>query len=470
MIVTLTSIVKVKLIALLIGPLGVGIISQINSLSSLVFAIIPIGSLGITKYIAEYYNENRIDEISVLLKYFVLRNLPVVIIIFSALTMYSVYFSDLIFDNVAYNHIIIFFSVSIPLGMLAGFIDLYFKGLRKIGIFVKYSILNSLISLILFIPLITIFEIEGAVIVIVLTYLVNIVLGIFLLKSNKLLPRFSNIKSVKVESKVKKDILKIGLATMLMLFFQQASFLVIKTFIVDNYGLISVGIYQSVFGISNNYFALFFSVIATYSLPKLSTLKNNDDKISEINQTLKLLLFLYTPTITILYVCRIILIKTLYTSEFLSANPLFFFQFLGDYLKALSWIFGLWLLPNLKIKQWLLFDLFNSFFFTAFSIFLSKYYKTLESFTIAYFVSYFVQAIVQYSYLRFTLKFKFMFNNFKSLFISVLTVGVIFILSNYDLDIGFIVLVPALTVWILLIIKKTDIVSLKELIYSVKAK
>lgn len=470
MIVTVTSIVKVKLIALFIGPLGVGVISQINSLTSIVFAVIPIGSLGITKFVAEYHHDNKIDEISVLLKYFILRNLPIVFIIFSVLITYSVYFSDLVFNNMEYSHIIIFFSISIPFGMLAGFFDLYLKGLRKISLFVKYSIMSSLISLVLFIPLLTVFEIEGAVIVIVLTYIVNICLGIVLLKKNSLFPSFKNVNHVTIDSKVKKDILKIGLATMLMLFFQQASFLIIKTFVVENFGLFNVGIFQSVFGISNNYFALFFSVIATYSLPKLTTLKNNNEKISEINQTLKLLLFLYTPTIMILYVSRILLIRILYTSEFLPADPLFFFQFLGDYLKALSWIFGLWLLPNLKIKQWLFFDLLNSFFFTAFSIFLSHNFKTLESFSIAYFTSYCLQSIIQYSYLRYSIKFKFMYDNFKNLFVSTMAVGIIFILSRYDVNSGYVFIIPVLIAWTILILKKTDIVSLKHLILSTRSK
>ncbi|KXK45383.1 MAG: hypothetical protein UZ05_CHB002002497 [Chlorobi bacterium OLB5] len=253
---------------------------------------------------------------------------------------------------------------------------------------------------------------------------------------------------------------------MFMLTLQQISLLFIKSYIVDNVGLYSVGIFQSVLSISNNYLALFFSVIATYSLPKLSTLDNNKDKIIEINHILKLVILIYTPLIVLLYIFRVYFILILYSEDFLPNNQLLFYQLSGDYFRALSWIFGLWLLPNLKIKQWLIFDLFNSVCITIVSVILFRIYNSIEVFSLAYLITHFIQVIIQFFYIRFSLGFNFLFNNLNVLSISLTYLIVIFIISRMDVVLGYLIVLPSTLLWLVFVVRKTELESIKLLFVS----
>jgi O-antigen/teichoic acid export membrane protein len=446
------------------------LVSQLNNISSLIFAFIPIGSLGLTKYIAEYYNDDKKYELGNIIVYFLLRNIPIAIIFSFSLFFFADYISEFIFDDNKYSGLLMIFSVSIPLGLITSFMDIYLKGIRKIGLYVKFIAFSSLASLIIYFPLLIAFKLEGAVLTVVITTGVNIVIGALILHRNDLLFFLKKIRHVKIKNEIKKDVVKIGLAAMVMLAIQQISFLLVKSLMADKLGIYNVGIYHSVFSISNSYFALFFSVIGAYSIPKLSTLKKNDEIISEINQVLKLLLFLYTPLIVICYVFRIIIILTLYSEEFLVSNSLFFYQLSGDFFRALSWVFGLWLIPNLKIKQWLIFDLFNSFFFTIASFLLIDYFHSLESFTVAYFLTHFFQTIIQFTYIKYSLSFKFILNNLKILLTSILLIVFVFFLSKYNVLWGYYIILPSLLIWFFIAIKKNDIASLKLLISDIRKK
>ncbi len=459
------SVVRTKILAIVLGTLGFGILSQFYNISGLLFAIIPIGTMGLLKYFSEFASKDEYGKISYLLKYFALLNTPFVLLISSLLLIFPNDFSSFLFSDTSYRNCFIFYAFAVTLGMLASLTDTYFRGLRNVKLYVIYSVINSVSGFVIFITLILLYDYIGAIISISLSCLIGISLGYFFLrKENK---TFKGVKTVRVNSEIVKDILKLGLAMMILVAIQQITFLYIRATIASNLGLHEVGIFQSVYGISNNYFMLFLGVLGTYSIPLISTHKNSNETVIEINRTLRLLLLVYTPLVTFFFVFRFVFIKVFYTSAFLQAGDLLFFQLLGDFTKAISWVFGLWLIPYLKISLLMIFEIINNLIFALFFSYLLKYSSMgVESVSLAYLVAFIVHLVLNLIYLRIGLDFKFMNRNALSLTISVSCILLVFGASRFNVEAGYIFFAVIIIVWGILLVRKNDILQIKEMFYK----
>lgn len=456
------SIVRTKIIALTIGATGLGILSQFYNISGLLSALIPIGTMGLLKYISEYSHDKEYGKIAYLLKVFTLLNLPVVLLISGILLLYNNELSIFLFSDNAYAICFVFYAFAVPLSMFASLTDTYFRGIREVKKYVLYSVLNSVFSFVFFTWLLLSYGILGAIISISISCVIGISLGYIILKKNGKVINFKKI--VKINDNTVKIILKLGVVMMFLVAIQQVVFLFIRSVIASNLGLHEVGIFQSVYGISNNYFALFLGVIGTYSIPLISTHKTKHDTVLEINRTLKLLLMVYAPLVMVGFALRYIILNIFYSSEFYQAADLLFFQLLGDFTKAISWVLGLWLIPYFKTTYMMVFEIINNLVFISLFYYLLVFQNFgIESVSIAYFTAFVVHLLLNYFYVKKGLSFKFMNNNLKSIIISSFIVLSILFISRYSINWGYYLLPFGLISWTILIISRNDYYQLKKI-------
>jgi len=460
-------IVKTKVLAILLGPIGVGIFSLIQNTSNLLLSILPIGSVGFTKYVSEYYSENKFEKINYLFKKILSHNFPFIVLIVAIIVFFPGFLSRLFYSSEEYWKYIMILSVLLPLGMFSNIMDGYMKAIRLIGKFVKVSILNSIISILIFIPLILFYHLYGALIASAFSFATNILLSIYILKKCNALPNLKNVE--KVDKEVFKKIYSMGFAMLIMIFFQQATVLLIRTIIISKFGLDNLGVYQSIFSISTNYFGLFFVTVISYAIPKLSTYKNTEFVTDEINRILKFFLLLYTPLLIVCFVFRVSIISLLFSSSFLPAAELLIFQLLGELFKAITWVIGLWFIPlALKIKQWFLFEVFFNITYLVITYILISYYEYgMISVTFSYFLSYLIFAIINIWYIRHVLNFKFKFRSLKVLLVSAVSILVVFITSQYDTNYGYYIFIPVMLIWSFILITKSEFIQTKSLLLDV---
>ncbi|MEO8512883.1 MAG: oligosaccharide flippase family protein [Ignavibacteria bacterium] len=458
----LLSIARTKIIAISIGVTGLGVLSQFYNISGLLSAIIPIGTMGLLKYFSEYTAEKEYSKVAYLLKLFTWLNLPIVLLISVILLVYSNELSIFLFKDSSYSYCFVFYAIAVPLSMFASLTDTYFRGIRDVKKYVLYSILNSTLSFIFFIWLLLTYGIIGAIVSISISCIVGITIGYLILKKNGKLVNFKEVK--KIDNGTVKIIVKLGLVMMLLVAIQQLVFLFIRSVLATNLGLHEVGIFQSVYGISNNYFALFLGVLGTYSIPLISTHKAKTETVEEINRTLKLLLLVYTPLVMVCFSLRYIIIAIFYTSDFFQAADILFYQLLGDFTKAISWVFGLWLIPYFKTTFLMIFEIINNLVFVIifYYLLIFKNYG-IESVSIAYLAAFIIHMILNFYYLRAGLSFTFMNNNLKSISISCTAILCIFLISKYYIVLGYVLLPFVMLIWLTLVIKKNDLLQLKSM-------
>lgn len=463
----LSSVLKSKILALVAGPAGVGIYSQFINLSALTTSIFPIGSLGVLNYTSNYFEKQKLDEIGIIIGYFLKRNILYSIVFSLLMIFFSENLSNILFSNNQFSDLIVLFAVFIPVNLCLSFLDIYLKGIRKLNIYVIFLSINSIISTIVTLILIYFYSVQGAIFGLIASISINLLFGLLILKKNKLTIKLSFRKSV--DSVIKKNIYALGIGSIVTLISQNFSILIIKSILAEDQGISSVGIFQSVYSISAAYFGIFFTLIGSYSIPKMSSFNNINDMIIEMNTTMRFLLIVYTPVIITMFVLRIYIINILYSSEFLDAQNLLVYQLPAELIRGMSWVIGLWLIPNFKIKQWIFFDLiFYSLFIALFYIFLKLFNLHTESVSLSYFISYLIYFLINYFYAFKKINFRLDSQNTKMLILSVTLISFIFIISNYYITISYFILLPVVIFWIIVFLKKVDFASMYKNLINTK--
>ncbi len=247
----------------------------------------------------------------------------------------------------------------------------------------------------------------------------------------------------------------------------QLTYTFIKVSIVKNLGFDQNGIYQCAYNISNNYINIFFMTISVYYLPVLSAIKEKTSINKEINNVFRFTIFILFPIITFSFTLRYYLINIFYSNEFLPAQNLLFYIFIGDIFKALTWVLGMWLITTLKIKVWIIIDfIYFGFFNILFYIMLYIWKFELYSATVSYTIACIIKFIIDYYYLSYKNNFVLSLKNKKMLIVAISFISIIFIVSNYNIAIGYIIIIPSIIFFNYLTIDKVEISEIKRFILN----
>jgi O-antigen/teichoic acid export membrane protein len=417
--------------------------------------IVSIGiPLGLTKYISENEKDN-----SDIIKVIFLNSLRILIIssvIFTIIvSIFSNYISELIFNDNKYYYFIVLLALCIPFSTFSGFLEAYLRGLRNINLLVKLLISSAFAGFVLTMILVILFKLEGAVIGSLFSSLLSTIIYSIVMKKKYLIPKLNIF--IKFNKDIIRNIIKIGFASLISGAVAQLILLLIRTITINNMGVYGNGIYQSVLTISLNYFGFIFVSLNTYSFPKISSLKLNTDIVNEININLRYILFLMIPLVAFIFVFRELVIYLLFSKDFSSSEPLYKYQFLGDLFKAFSWVFGLWLIPKLRLILWLTLDLiFNANFILIYIILLKFYSNGLDSLALAYLISNIIHFILNLVVTRKYLNFKFHYKNLSATLTGVVVLIILICISEYKPIFGYFAILPLLFLWSVYSLKKNE--------------
>ena len=459
------SFLKNKVLAVVLGVTGVGLVSQLSNFVSLLNYFVPLGiPNGLSKVVAEeQVNENE------RLRYFLESSINMVLyptILFSVIVfLLSDSISIFLLESAEYSGYVKVISLAIPFIVLNSIMEGFLRGLKQIKLYVKLIIVSNVVNLLFLVPLVLLFGITGAIFGIISSYLIYVVFSFITMKKEGLLQGIRLFRSI--DGTLFKKLLKVSFALLISGAMFQLTLLILRKMIISEFGIYSNGIFQSVIGISVNYFAFIFLSLSTYSFPTVSKLFLNEEISSELNINVRYIVSLMVPLIIILFVFRSFVISILFTSEFLPAEDLFAFQFLGDFFKALSWSIGIWMVPKMKLKEFLLLEFilnFNLIFFFWFMLaFLGN---NLYFVSLSYFLAFAVHAVLNFLVAKRSLNFSFGNKNRKLLIISLIFLIPVILISQYYVSIGYWLVFPALVSWLLLVVDKKEFKDLKGLLIS----
>lgn len=351
----LTGMVSVKIVASIIGPAGVAIVGQLNNLVSILLGVANGGiSSGVTKYVAEYRDDNQMmpNIMSNALRITVICSLMMSFV----LIIGHRYFSQYVLLSDEYGYVFVVFGFTIIFYTLNGLLISILNGYKRFKKFVVVNISGTLIGLLFSVSLVVSFGLAGALINAVTFQSVIFFITLYLLRKETWLIKDNFTK--KYDPCIVRMFLGYSAMTILSLALLPVSQMLLRGYVISQISIVEAGWWEGMNRISQMYLSVITTSLSVYYLPKLSETRNSDELRAEIFRVYKFIApILFIVTLCI-YILRHFIVWLLYTPSFYPMEDLFACQLIGDFFKIMSWILAYQMIAKSQTKIFIVTEIF----------------------------------------------------------------------------------------------------------------
>jgi PST family polysaccharide transporter len=397
----LAGFISVKVVAVIIGPAGIALLGQLNNFSVIVMSIATGGiSTGVTKYISQYK-----DDADITKKY--IGTAVKITLFFSFLCGLFLVFgasllSSMILLDSKYSFVFILFGVTLVFYSCNTLLLAIINGYKQFNLYVKISIVSSIIGLLLSLILVFPFGVNGAFINAVTSQSFVFVLAFIMAKrANLVCISFANLWS-KFDKINAIQYFRFSLMTLVSAFTVPVSQMVIRSFMIKQFSIQAAGYWEGINRLSNMYLMIITSSFGVYYLPKLSETFDLNMLKREIKTAYKVIIPCLLIGLTGIYFGRFILIRLLFSSEFFEMSGLFFWQIIGDFLKISSWLIAYLMHAKAMTKLFILTEIGFSAFYVGLAFFFGNLFG-LRGVVLGYTINYAVYFITIWLFINYSI-------------------------------------------------------------------
>lgn len=426
----LIGIIRNKLIAILLGSMGMGLISIYQSTLDLIKSITSLGidTTGVREIsVASKNSDKLINTVSIIHKWTWILALSGSVICF----VFSPNISIWAFDSKVYSKDIAWLSISLFFNILAVGELVILQGLRQIGYMIKSGLIWNLSALIFLTPLYYLYGLKAIVPVFIIVSIITYLSTLYYRKKAGV-----NIIAIPFgELLVKgKFILRIGFFIVLAAIQTQITLFIVRSMIINRLGLEQLGLLQAAWTITNVYLTLILKSMSADFYPRLSAICADNEKIGKlINEQVHIILIISLPVIIFLFLCSKLLLSLLYSSSFESAYTLLNWRTIGIFFKVITWALGFVLLAKGKGLMYFISDTLYSVIYLVCIYFLFPYYS-LDSVGVAYLIAYISYLLIVYIMLRKLIHFHWEKINIMTGLICLVFILSTFYIIQYDIS------------------------------------
>lgn len=335
----LISVVRTKLIAVFIGPAGMGIIALLNSTLGVLSSISGFGiETSSVKSISENYKNDDLKTVSKTIQ--IVKKIVFFTGIFGMfLTLaFSKILSIITFGDSSQTFSFAILSVTILFKQLSSGQLAVLQGLRSFQFLAKANLYGNLFGLLFSVPLYYFLKIDAILPTITIASLSALIFSFYY--SNKV-----KIEKERMENSVLfsegKLIVKLGFMLTISSVLTLLSTYLVQIFIGKIGGLEQVGFYNAGFTLLNSYVGIIFTVMSTDYFPKLASINSDDEKVRmSVVQQAFISILIVTPIIVLFLALCPIIVKVIYTAKFNAILPMISAGILGMLFRAVSWSMG----------------------------------------------------------------------------------------------------------------------------------
>ncbi|MCE0812473.1 O-antigen translocase [Buttiauxella sp. S04-F03] len=339
-----------KAVAYFAGPSSFAIISQLQNLiaMALVFPSSAINGATVKLIAARKDNETEIEKVSQtsfsVMFYFSLI-FCILILIFGG------FISFFLLKTYSYSYVIRLFAVCIFFFALNSFLLALFNGRGEIKKYIACNIIGNIITLVFSVVLIINFKIDGALISIATNQVLNVIVTICVLKKTNW---FKLSEYISITSFIYlKEIMHFAAMPIFAALIMPVSLTIVRNFIVSSSSWNDAGVWDALWKISNVYLMIITLTLNVYLLPKLSSLFHQDLIVKELLKSACAVVAIMISIAVMLFLYKDLIIKLLFTKEFIKVSDYILFQVLGDFFKMLSWIIAYYMLSKSRVMKYI---------------------------------------------------------------------------------------------------------------------
>ena len=388
------QLVKSKIIAILLGPSGMGIYGLFTQTEAMIRSCTSFGlSSSAVRNISEARGTGNQDRIIAITSVF--RKIIWITGIFGTLVcMFGApIWSKIAFGNYYYTLGFIILSSALLFQQLSLGQTAIFQGLQKYTMMAKSNVLGSFMGLLVSIPLYFIWKEDAIVPVLLLSSFVTFLVTNYYFRKLSLLKQQVNKSTFK---KKKKNMIIMGLSISLSGIVETIVAYYIRIYIGNIGGLFEVGLFTAGFAVVETYIGLVMTSMGSDYYPRLSGMINDKGKFNQtINGQLEISLLLIAPIISIFIVMLELIIVILYSDEFLLAEGMMLWAVYGCFFKIIGWCLGYTILAKGDYKAFICNELCAKLYTVPLKLIGYSLYG-LTGIGIAYLIGYIIYSVQVY--------------------------------------------------------------------------
>lgn len=370
-VILITQIVRLKIVAVLIGPVGMGILGNTLTFLSLIENICFLGlHIAFLRYASESASLGKFQEVSKLFSTTVFIHIvsSVLAMIISLLFLSKINLS--IYQTLVFLPLSVFVIFTVPFEILrSDFINL-FNAFNKIKLISKIDVLGAIINLSVTCFLIYLLGVRGIIISSFISGVLIFIATYYYYKKYF----FDGIKINKIyfSNECGLKMLKYGIINQFAIFINSFSAYSLRIFVTEKLLLQGAGIFNSAISMGS-YVLILQAPLGLYLYPRISSIyKDSEETITEINKVFRFILLILSPIIIFIILFSDLIIELFFTKDFLSIKDIIIWILISKYFEILQSIVSMPLIIMEKFKIYLSINMIFNFVMLALSYILLK--------------------------------------------------------------------------------------------------
>ena len=333
------GIVRTKVMAMLLGPSGVGLMGLYGSILDLTISIAGMGinSSGV-RQIAEAVGSSDTERIARTAT--VLRRISFFLGLLGAilLVLFSGPVSTLTFGSDQHNTAVALLSIAVFFNLVSAGQAALLQGMRRISDMAKMGILGTFFGTLISITVVYFLREDGLVLSLVLLAAMSILSSWWYSRKIQIQTPLITASQVRQEAAA---LLKLGFAFMVSGLLMTGAAYVVRIIIVRKVGFDAAGLYQAAWALGGLYIGFILQAMGADFYPRLTAIANDNIECNRVvNEQAHVSLLLAGPGVIGTLTFAPLVIALFYTSKFEGAVEILRWLCLGMTLRVISWPMG----------------------------------------------------------------------------------------------------------------------------------
>lgn len=326
--------------------------------------------LGINNSIVKLVVENKDDkkELSIIYSTFFWVFLFISVFLGITIFVFSNPIANFIFFNTKYIIPIQFFGLLLPLGVINTFVIAVYNGFEKFKRIIVIQLISNFLVFALTAFLIWKKNIFGGLLSVALSEVLILIITFLFVKRDKTYFRFDLQRIIK--KKYLDVIIRFSSMALLSAVIVPLTLILIRKCIVSQYSIEEAGIWDAVNKLSGFYMMIFSSGLSLYYMPKLASLKTNDEFRIEIKSYFRVFVPLFIGMLVTVYLFKGIILDLAFTSQFSEIRNVLIWQLLGDLFRVMTLAFGYQIVVKSMIRKYFIIEIIFNLLYLLLSFYL----------------------------------------------------------------------------------------------------
>jgi len=315
-LVLVFQLVRAKIIALIIGPEGVGVLGNTMTFMSFWENALLLGfHIALLRYASERVKENRLEQVRLLFSTTILVHLVTSVIGVGVALVLLKQINMSLYQTQAFSFVLAIMLLGVPLRLLRADIGNLFNAFNMVKLLGAINVLTALVGLAIIVPLIAWLSLKGAILSVFAQSAAMFLISLYLYH-RYLRPKLG-LPHLAFSRPHAFSMLKFGGTNQVAILINTFTGYFMRVLVTARLLLGGAGIFNAAMRLGS-YVLLLQSPISIYYYPRISTIyKDRQATVVEVNDVLRFCILLLTPVLVLILTLADLVIRLLLTAEFL---------------------------------------------------------------------------------------------------------------------------------------------------------